>query len=84
MRGGVWGRDYTQAEEVPAWIVHAINSLAPEGGSTDTARESGREYTRMHKAMTKGKFQAWGDMQPTGLCLARQNSLIIRHPWMST
>jgi len=56
----------------------------PEGGSTDTARESGREYTKMHTAMTKGSFQACGDMQPTDLCLARQGPLITLHCCMST
>ena len=57
--------------------------LDSEGGSTDTARESGNEYTKMHKAMTKGSFQAWGDMQPTDLCLARQAPLITLHCCMS-
>ena len=53
--------------------------LGSEDGSTDTARESGSVYTKIQRAMTKGSFQAWGDMQPTDLCLARQAPLIILH-----
>ena len=56
-----------------------INLRGSEDGSTDTARESGSEYTRMQTAMTKGSFQAWGDMQPTDFCLACQNTLITLH-----
>lgn len=55
------------------------NLRGPEDGSTDTARESGSAYTRMHKAMTKGSFQAWSDMQPSDFCLAHQNPLITFH-----
>ena len=50
--------------------------LSSEGGSTDTARESGNEYTKMQRAMTKGSFQVWGDMQPTDFSLVRQAPLI--------
>ena len=53
--------------------------LSSEDGSTDTARESGSVYTKIQRAMTKGSFQAWGDMQPTDLCLGRQVPLIILH-----
>ena len=60
-------------------IVHVIISRGSEGGSTDIARESGREYTKMHAAMTKGSFQAWGDMQPTDLCLVCQDFFITLH-----
>lgn len=63
------------------------NLLGPEGGSedgsTDTARESGSEYTRMQTAMIKGRLQAWGDMQPTDFCLARQNPFITLHSSVS-
>ena len=60
-----------------------LNLPGPVGGFTDTARESGSEYTRMQIAMTKGSFQAWGDMQPTDFCLARQNPLITLHSSVS-
>ena len=60
-------------------IVHVIILLSSEGGFTDTARESGNEYTRMERAITKGSFQAWEDMQPTDLCLVRQAPLITLH-----
>ena len=59
--------------------VHVIILLSSEGGFTDTARESGNEYTKMERAMTKGSFQAWGDMQPTDFCLVRQAPLITLH-----
>ena len=65
-------------------LVHMIILRGSEGGSIVTARESGNEYTRMHTAMTKGSFQAWGDMQPTDFCLVRQAPLITLHCWMST
>ena len=65
-------------------IVHVINLRGSESGSTDTARESGNEYTKIQRAMTKGSFQAWGDMQPTDLCLIRQAPFISRHCCMST
>ena len=51
--------------------------LSSEGGSTDTARESGNEYTKIQRAMTKGSFQAWGDMQPTDLCLICQDFITL-------
>ena len=51
--------------------------LGPEGGSTDTARESGNEYTKIQRAMTKGSFQAWGDMQPTDFCLICQDFITL-------
>ena len=65
------------------FLVHVINIRVPDGGSTDTARESGSAYTKMQKAMIKGSFQVWGDMQPNDFCLARQNPFITLHPWMS-
>ena len=64
-------------------IVHMIILRGSEDCSTDTARESGSEYTRMQTAMTKGSFQAWEDMQPTDFCLARQNPLITLHSSVS-
>ena len=70
---------YTHHDYFINFIVHVIILLSSEGGSTDTARESGNEYTRMERAMTKGSFQAWGDMQPTDLCLVCQNPLITLH-----
>ena len=66
------------------FLSHVIILLSSEGGFTDTARESGNEYTRMHTAMTMGSFQVWGDMQPTDLCLIRQAPLITLHWRMST
>ena len=65
------------------FLVHVINIRVPDGGSTDTARESGSAYTKIQRAMIKGSFQVWGDMQPNDFCLARQNPFITLHPWMS-